>query len=93
MYHTPQRVSDARIIKEARDASRWSNLIICRLDRCADIPSSTWRCTCRHIMAGLPLVIDYLCFFFFLSLMTIKVHIYPLFIYCLFQFGIVVKPK
>jgi hypothetical protein len=61
----------------------WPNLIICCLDRCADVSSSTWCGACRHIMIELSLVIDYLWFFFLLSLLRIKVHICPLFICCL----------
>ena len=40
--------------------------------------------TCKHIMVGLQSAIDCLCFFFFFSLLTTKVHHYPLFACCLF---------
>jgi predicted tellurium resistance membrane protein TerC len=56
------------------------------LDRCVDVPSSTWCNVCIHIMDELSLVIDCLCFFFLFSLLTTKVHNYPLFVYCLLLF-------
>ena len=42
------------------------------------MPSFTWCGACREIMIGLPLVIDYLWFFFLFSLLTTKVHNCPL---------------
>ena len=63
------------------------------LDRCVDVPSSTWCNVCIHIMDELSLVIDCLCFFFLFSLLTTKVHNYPLFVYCLLGFGMTARPK
>jgi hypothetical protein len=74
-------------IKEAHETLRWSNLAIHRITRYADVPSSIWCNACRHIMVGLSSMINCLCFFFLFSLLTTKMHNYPLFVYCLLGFG------
>jgi len=61
---------------------RWSNMIIHRLPECTVMPYSTWCSSCKWIMVGLPPLINFLFFFFLLSLITTKIH-NCLFIYCL----------
>ena len=62
MSRTSQRVGGAW------DISWWPNLPICRITRCAVMPSFIWSSTCRHIMVGLLSVID--CLSFFLSFLS-----------------------
>lgn len=51
----------------------WPNMAFRRITRCIDMLSFSWCDLCRHIMVGLPTMIDCLCFFFS-SHMTTKVH-------------------
>jgi len=78
VFLLPQHVGGVRAIKEVYNASRWPNLIIRHLTRCAVVPSSTWCGACKQIMIRLLLVIDCLCFFFLFSFLRTKVHNYPL---------------
>ena len=78
VFLLPQHVGGVRAIKEAYNVSRWPNLVIRRLTRCAVVPSSTWCGACKQIMIRLSPVIDCLHFFFLFSFLRTKVHNYPL---------------
>jgi hypothetical protein len=88
VFLTHQRVGGARRPRHlggACDTTQYPNLVIHRLLGCVAIPSFTWCGACRRIMVGLPPVINCLCFFFLLSLLTSKMHNCPL---CLLFFNL-----
>jgi len=62
----------------ACDATQWPIMSIRRLPRCVAVSFFTWCGACRRIMVELLLVIDCLRFFFLFSLLTTKVHNFPL---------------
>jgi hypothetical protein len=74
-FFFPHRVSGAHAIKETHVTLLcghiWSFVISLYAQSC---PFPTWCGVCRQIMAGLPPIINCLCFFFIFSLMTTKVN-------------------
>jgi hypothetical protein len=80
VLHTPTSGRRPRPYGGVWDTSRWSNLPIRHITKCAFVPTFTWSGACKHIVVGLPLVIDCISFFLIFSLLTTKMQYCYLFV-------------